>query len=296
MKLMILDIFMYAKVNLLLLIGLLIMTLPLTAGNKTISFISNDWCPYICSKNGKLADPPGFVWEIVEAAMTSQGYQLSYTDMPYSRAIKEARKGQFQGIVGVYKSEIPDFIFHEINVGEAYLCFFSTDEKWSYRGIQSLDQQTLGVVASYRFSREIDDYIGRNQSDPKRIFRAHGANPLPQLLEMLRQKRISLLLDDMYVTHLMMTRIQIEGIYQRQCLTPGRLFVGFSPGIQGSKTLADDLDRGLQLLKDKGAFTKIVRSYVPELNPLVVEDSATHSEAQPVTKNNETRHQQYFKK
>jgi polar amino acid transport system substrate-binding protein len=291
-----LDIFMYAKANILLLISLVVMTVPLAAAKKTISLISNDWCPYICAKNGKLADQSGFAWEIVEAAMASQGYQLRYTDMPFSRAIKEARKGRFHGIVGVYKSEIPDFIFHEIDIGQAYLCFFSTDEKWNYRGIPSLAQQTLGFVASYRFNREIDDYVRRNLSDPERIVRGHGARPLPRLLEMLRQKRIHLLLDDMYVTHLMLERMKMKGIHQRQCLAPGRLFVGFSPGLQGSKTLAADLDRGLQLLKSTGVFDKIVRSYVPDLKPLVVEVSASNDRTQPVTKNIMARPQQCFKK
>jgi polar amino acid transport system substrate-binding protein len=113
-------------------------------GDDFITLVADEWCPYNCAPN---TDTPRFMIEIAQYAFERLGHTIRYEKIPWARAIRGTREGQYDGIVGAGREETPDFVFPEHGLGRAVHVFYVRQgEAWKYSGLASLEQISLGVV------------------------------------------------------------------------------------------------------------------------------------------------------
>lgn len=76
---------------------------------ETLNLAAADWCPYSCASPSQ----PGFIAEALREILSLNGIELTVTVLPWSRAIKEAELGLYDGLLTAVESEAPDFFIDE---------------------------------------------------------------------------------------------------------------------------------------------------------------------------------------
>ena len=68
-----------------------------TTNADEITLAADLWCPYNCQPK---EENPGFLIEIAKYSLEKQGHTVKYHLVPWQRAIRMVRKGQYHGLVG----------------------------------------------------------------------------------------------------------------------------------------------------------------------------------------------------
>jgi len=87
---------------------------------ETITLGSDQWCPFVCF-DGEQAG--GLSVEKATAAFAHSNIQLKVIRMPWSRAMKNARYGVIDGVIGASRKEAAGFILPDYPVGKSESIF-----------------------------------------------------------------------------------------------------------------------------------------------------------------------------
>jgi len=230
------------------------------AENKTIILAADPWCPWNCS------DSSGIALDVAREIYEPLGYKVEYSSLSWSRAIVEAKDGHVTGLVGADRGieEIKDFIFPKTAIShfdDVYV--LRADSTFSYKDINSLKGQEIGIIDNYHFGDEIGKYIEDNYNNPKVIHKVTGTKGALESLEKLVAGRIDMYLDDKTVIlytaqqHGLANKIKIGG-HLKEDLSH---YIVFSPAIPDAQKLADIYDEGVAKLKNDGRYKKIFAKY-----------------------------------
>ncbi|MCB0325573.1 MAG: transporter substrate-binding domain-containing protein [Bdellovibrionales bacterium] len=222
--------------------------------------VGDVWCPYNCEETAIM---PGILIEAAREALALQHKRLIYRTLPWSRALEQARLGAVHGIVGVYRSDAPDFHFPATPLSEIRNGFFILrGNRWLYNGLASLESVRLGAIQDYGYSQSIDRYIERHRRDRSKVQVISGDNALQRNLQKLLRNRIDVVVEDPAVMNHLLAR---EGLVDRVVmvgLEPGdSIYVAFSPSHPDGELLANELDKGLKELQNSGRLAQIIRRY-----------------------------------
>ena len=242
------------------LIGLFLFTKP-GLGNESITLRADQWCPYNCDPK---SDKPGYMIEVAKSIFEPQGYQIDYATTNWPRAISEARKGVFTGIVGASKSDAPDFIYPDVPLGVNKSCFYvKKDNLWTYKGTPSLSTVTLGVIRDYTYGEPLDSYIKDNTKNSQKIDVVGGDKPLDTNIKKLLVGRIGAIIENHFVMIYKASQAPeaSQNIKQVGCIEPDDLFIGFSPAQKNSKKYARLISEGLKAMRNNGKLKEILIKY-----------------------------------
>jgi polar amino acid transport system substrate-binding protein len=246
-----------------LLLPLLSLSLPAQALNtKELSFIGDEWCPYVC----KMVDKPGYLVEIVKAVYEPKGYTVKFHVSPwsYKNILDAVREGRFNGAIGVYKGDAPDFIFPSHPLGQSTVAFFvKKDNTWRYNGMKSLERVKVGIVDSYDYgSDEYLEYINMHKNTPN-VQVMQGEEPIKKNIQKIYMGRLNTTAEDIaVVNHILHQLHYTEQFKQAGVLgKPVPVQVGFSPKDKNSELYARMLSDGINQLRDSGKLQKILASY-----------------------------------
>lgn len=174
----------------------------LFASDSTIHLATVEYPPYY----GESLPHGGPVTEIIVAAFKHQGYHVKRQQMPWSRALKEAQRGTFDGIYTAWyrKDREVDFIYSKPLVNNELVFYARKGEDISFKGFESLKGYQIGVVRDYALPPELDkaklqlqlansDKINLNKLFAKRvdlvlIDRAQGKHLIKTQLPTLKGK------------------------------------------------------------------------------------------------------------
>jgi polar amino acid transport system substrate-binding protein len=245
--------------GLFLVLTMLCLSAPVRA--ETIVLASDYWCPYICDpiKTGRA----GISVDIARAIFEEAGHTVSFMPVNWKRAIDETRSGGFDAIVDATRDDAPDFVYPVEPINDQTTCFFtSRSSHWTYKNIESLKNVSLGVIAGYHYSSELDDYVLRNRNTG-RVAIMHGDNALSRNVRRVRLGMIDVLAEDPLVLGWLL-RTQGEGAALRMagCLderTP--LFIAFSPANPHSQEYARIFSEGVRRLRQSGGLEHIRKQY-----------------------------------
>ncbi|MDK8463466.1 transporter substrate-binding domain-containing protein [Marinobacter sp. SS13-12] len=214
------------------------------AEERTITLIADSWCPFNCTNH---PTGRGILVEKAAAALGHEGYEIEYTEMPWSRAITEVRTGRYDGIVGTGPSETPDFHYPPEPLASAHHSVFTLPNKtWEYQGLKSLKDVRIGVIQDYSYGGLYEDYIKGNQDNESRVVVLRGDRALDRLVEMLRLGRIDVLVaEKRVVQYHFQSRGQDNPLRYAGLVNEEPLYVAFSPAIPDGAELAEALGRGL---------------------------------------------------
>lgn len=245
----------------LLLLALLFSFSSPSLSSSAVKIATDPWCPYICI-NGEGAS--GMFVEIVEQSFAENGYLVDFVWLNWARAIAEVREGRIQGIIGAYKTDVPDFIFGKEHLLESQMCFFtSQDNDWTFRNIESLSSREIVVVKSYSYGSELDQYIVHNEDSGKQnITSVYGMETISKRLKLLEKRKIDTLVEDKLVMAKVNKNRKPEAqLRQAGCLPPEKVYLAFSPNSNLSPRLSRAFDKGVQSLKQSGKLQQIINKY-----------------------------------
>ena len=228
--------------------------------DRRIVVVADPWCPHNCKAG---AAKEGYMIAIAREALAEAGYTLDYRNFSWARALKMTRQGEFNAVVGAFRTDAPDFVFPENAQGRASIALFThPDNDWTYQGIPSLENQTLLAINGYSYTRELDEYIARNQNNRDRIWILSGGAPLERALRLLATNRTDVFAEDDYVVA-WAVRNNPDILRPRRAgqVNETRSYVAFSPALENSEELARVLSDGTRKLVERGRVREILAGY-----------------------------------
>jgi polar amino acid transport system substrate-binding protein len=258
--------------------ALSLLLMPLSAAatasdnQKTIHIVGDSWCPYNCEAS---AAQQGYMIDIARRALNKHGYELRYTNVPWSRAIEETRSGKYHAIVGAANDDAPDFIFPTQSLGRIQNEFYVLhDNPWRFRTFDDLNAVRLGAIADYAYTQELDDYIAKNRKNMQRVQLVFGEIPLELNVRKLQKGRIDTLVEDISVMQYFLKQKSLgeqiipAGEIQN---TDGKflyLYIAFSPQLPNGKMLAEIISNEVQSMRKSGELAALLSTYgVADWNP-----------------------------
>lgn len=223
------------------------------AQEKTINLATDPWPPYY----GPDMDKEGYFTEIVTEAFKKAGYDCNIHFVPWKRALEMSKTGKYDGILGAFYTEerTKDFAYSE-PISESHLAFFSKKGKGiRYQTLKDLSQYTIGVIRGYYHSEEFKEATDLKKEE---------VNRAEQNIEKVLAGRIDLFIDSQevisYLLNTTLSRYQdelemIEPIYRTNAL-----YVLISKKHPQYQQIVNDLNQGLQMLKEDGAYDAIIEA------------------------------------
>lgn len=239
---------------------LLFALLPSWVISEKITIAADPWLPFTGEqKEGK----QGYLIDIAKAIFEPQGIEVEYQTMPWARSIEEGRKGTIQAIAGAYKSDAPDFIFSQKPQGHLKDCFYVLKgNPWRYHDLPSLESISLGVVNGYSYGEQLNQYIEKNKTNPKRIQMVSGERTLDSNLLKLQKKRIEALVEgETVMTYYLKDQNLKIDLEEAGVNTVHEVYIAFAPKNLESKKYAKLLDEGIPKLRVSGKLKAILDSY-----------------------------------
>ncbi|WP_214131765.1 substrate-binding periplasmic protein [Alteromonas oceanisediminis] len=241
----------------------LVYAASVAAGSRVITVAGDDWCPVNCSE--KSVDK-GFMIDAATQILALEGYTVNYIEMPWTRAIKLARDGEIDAVVGAFEGDAPDFVFS--NSPLLYLSpnslFVKSDTEWEYNGISSLNDVRLGVISGYDYGAVMNDYIrSRLFYDNNRMIQVFGDNATKRNIDLLRLGRVDVIVENAIVFWYQVADDGDANRFREVSTgdSPKACHIAFSPVIKDANELVNAFDRGYHRLQQQQTLQSIAEKY-----------------------------------
>nr|WP_275442707.1 transporter substrate-binding domain-containing protein [Pseudoalteromonas sp. OOF1S-7] len=235
----------------------------LSSNDKLVLIAGDNWCPVNC---GETDQNKGFMIDVATEALAISGYQVRYIEMPWLRAIQQAREGKVHAIVGAFKDDAPDFYFPKVPILKLSpnTLFTLSDSTWVYKNRHSLNKIRLGAVQGYDYGNLLNAYIKSHRSSPNTyITLLTGDNVVTRSLKLLTSKRIDAYVDAGPVVWYQAKQLgigdKIKSVGSISPLEPA--YIAFSPRLTDSEQLTLALDLGVLRLQLDGRLANIAKKY-----------------------------------
>lgn len=224
---------------------------------ETITLRADIWCPYNCDPN---SDTPGFMVEIAGMVFEKAGHSVDYQLLPWARAITETREGKFNGIIGAYKNDAPDFIFPENEQGQSVDMFYTKKgSSWRYENMASLSGQAIGIIKDYSYGEQMDEYIKKNN---EQFVIMYGDDAFDRNLKMLLLGRTTVMIENQYVMNNYMKVHNCRDQFVETGISgSNKVYIAFSPKNPRSEAYSKILSTGINQLRSSGDLQKILDKY-----------------------------------
>ncbi|RDH43750.1 substrate-binding periplasmic protein [Zooshikella ganghwensis] len=241
-------------------IMLTLSTLIQVSHADTITIRADKWFPI----NGEPKDEkPGYMIEIANAIMSEHGHQIDYKMMPWQRSLLEVKQGNYDCLVGVSKSEAPDFIYPTESWGKVGSTFYvKKGNTWTFKGIDSLENQRLGVIGGYDYSDDLDAYIENKQSSPM-VKVISSNNALEKNLRKLVAGRITVTVGADLVVKSKLNELGLSNdvVEAGLLLEPEDIYIACSPAKNVSQNYVQLFSDGIKKLRETGKLKTILDKY-----------------------------------
>ncbi|WP_041521992.1 substrate-binding periplasmic protein [Gilvimarinus agarilyticus] len=228
----------------------------------TLHLAATDWCPYSCADQ---PDQPGIVAEYVRSVLAREKIDLQLTFLPWTRAVIEAQRGEFDGLLTAVEGEAPQLTFTGEPVAEYQDCFYTLPNiTWEYEGVESLLDMSLGVVQGYGYVDELNRYIAK--ANETQVVALRGVNIAARLWDMLLLKRFDVFIQDRRViaNHAYSHQRDSLNIREASCLAPQPFYLALYPENNYSRELLTLLDRAFSASENQALWLTLQESYLSQ--------------------------------
>lgn len=226
--------------------------------NNEVIIAADLWCPYNCEPNSQA---PGYMVEIVIESfrLLGSGEKVVYKVLPWTRAIKDARAGVIQGIIGAVATESKGLHMPSSELGLTVPHFFTNSKNnYKYKSLKSIikQQHRIGIIQDYGYSKEADLFFKKN---PKHVYYAFGEDALPALIHRLQKNNLHAIVEDKFV---FWYKVKLMGLNKKgfkqigKIAEPTKIYISFK-----DKKHADIVSNGVDLLRKSGRLKKILAKY-----------------------------------
>lgn len=230
---------------------------PTLLGANTVKISTGHWPPYVSE------DLPGggFVSQIIRESFESEGVDVEFAFLPWSRALAMVKSGKYQAsaVWSCTESRSRDFLFSSPLLPYQYVFYHRADEAFDWEALVDLKGKKVGLTQDYSYGETLSGVIesGLVEAD---ITTSDAANFKKLLL-----KRIDLFPMDPVVGEAMIRNQFASQAYQ---LTfhpkPLRSSVYHLLFNAESADLRQAFNDGLTTLRNNGRYQAIIEKAVAE--------------------------------
>ncbi|MEH6649847.1 MAG: transporter substrate-binding domain-containing protein [Motiliproteus sp.] len=221
---------------------------------------ADPWCPYNCVPD---SNHPGYFVELATLAFEQHGHTVKYVNMPWSRAIRMARKGVIDGIIGTGREETPDFIYPQYSHIDVKHSFYTLKQsEWHYGSVASLGSVRLGVLNDYSYGDFLEEYLQVNENNIDRLIVVYNDEGLPQLVRLLKAGRIDAFIEERGVVNdYVRNRPEDDFLKFAGVGSPEQVSIAFSPVKPTSQKYAQLLSDAFVAIEGTELHLKLLQKY-----------------------------------
>lgn len=242
----------------LIVVFLLTLSINSRLNADSLTVAADPWCPYNCNASDI---EQGFMIEIATAIFKNTSLNIQYKNVNWARAKVDLNNGSIDAVVGMTKGKnLNQWIFPREELGIEQMCVYTLDENWKYTSPQDFYEIRLGIINSYGYGDDADNYLAKNEGS-KNIVTISGSNALKRLTEMLQRNRIDAFIENRFVMDYFLkgssSKLKMAG-----CISaPREVHIVFSLQNPQGKEYAEQLSKGIIQLRNNGKLTQILAKY-----------------------------------
>lgn len=228
---------------------------------ETLVIAGDPWCPVNCEPGSA---QPGIFVELARDIFAEAGIEVKYRLINWARALRAARRGRINAVIGAGHADAPDFLFTPTPVSRSRMCFYVlADSPWRFAVQRDLDGQRLGVINDYSYGRELDAYVQAHADDPQRVQQAYGDHALDLNVDKLLSGRIDVTVANTWVMQNWLRRHGRAGqLRNAGCRSPDvAIYLAFSPALASSRRHAELFEAGLRRYQADGRLQRLLERY-----------------------------------
>lgn len=230
-----------------------------TAFSESIRLRADNWMPF----NGDpKADKPGYVVELCKAIFEPQGIKIDYDTMPWEEAVKAAREGSIDGVIGAAPDEGKGLVFPKESINVLRIALVGKKGlTWNLENAASFEKVKIGVVPGYAYWEGLDNYI--KTAKPTRVVVFTGDNPTETAIRKLQEGVIDLFPENLIVFSWNVRALGLKTTdFKPYYINTGDdIYVAFTPKGPNGARWAKLFDEGIQKLRKSGELKKILSAY-----------------------------------
>lgn len=206
----------------------------------------------------------GFMNHVIRLVMERQGYHVEFVYLPWARAMREGKVGNYDALsYGYYKAEREEAFYVSDNISNERLVFFTRKSLGlsNWKNLDELAPLKMGVTRGYSYNLKVWDYIEANS------MASFVVNSDVQNLRLLVRERIDLFPIEAAVGwYLLNTHFSPEEVAQIETLPNSVMDTSthlmFPKAAVNSKAHFEAFNRGLAELKSGNEFAKMYQDLV----------------------------------
>ncbi len=222
---------------------------------ETIRLTNGEWQPFL----SKDAPHHGFASHIVTEAFALVGVEVEYGFFPWSRAMKLAREGKWDGsaVWGASEERLQHFYFTDPVVPTTFVFFHLKTTPFDWNSYDDLSDLKVGGTVEYFYSDAFE------AAEAAGVFRTLRGRSDEVGLKNLLKGRI-----DVVPGELMVTYEQIRDTFSEQeaalfthhakAIIDKPIFVLLNKDVPGNERMRDLFNEGLRQLKASGRYDQII--------------------------------------
>lgn len=224
------------------------------AVEKTIIMSGTNWEPY----TGENLLNKGFFTEITQKALEAAGYNVTIVIHPWKRSFEATKHGTFDGLMGIsYTQERTTFFKYPKYAWKNRTHFFAHKNGFqSFEKVEDLCPATLGILRGSFYIKHFEAYPCLKQD---------LANNVIINTRKLIKGRIDLLIESADAIHFILGKYFPKEAHKVVAIQPAyqvdKIYTAFSRKNPDHITLANDFDRGIQLIKNSGEYDSILQKH-----------------------------------
>lgn len=226
---------------------------------ETLRLRADNWMPF----NG---DPksakPGYVVELCKAIYEPLGITVDYKVMPWAEAVKAAKAGEIDGVIGADPTEGAGLVFPKESINALRLALFGKKGlAWKLENATSFAKVRIGAVPGYSYWESLDAYI--KSAKPPKVMIFDGDSPTTDGIKKLNTGEIDLFPENLVVFgwNTRALGLKPSDFTPYYIHTGDDIYVAFTPKGDGGKRWAKQFDEGILRLRKSGELAKILSAY-----------------------------------
>ena len=252
--------FSLSKVFAGLIFSLLLLLKQPAASAETLTLLADEWFPINANSKSELQ---GFGIDFLKEIFKKKNIVIDYKITPWERSLAEVEKGKADCVIGAYKEDAPGFIFPEEPIIRDQQGVFSLKSvPVEYKNLDSLLTLQVGLVSSYSYGQEIDDFLVLHKGAGFAQY-AVGDKPLQTNIKKLIAGRINAIIESKIVMNATLAQLKLDDKVEMLSSMGGitDIYIACSPVRETSKKYVQIWDEGMRALKASGEMKTILARY-----------------------------------
>lgn len=236
----------------------------------TLTLAAPHWCPFSCNarlSNGK----SGILVEYLSGILARYNVKLTVKIVPWSRAIRGANRGLYDGLVSAVPAEAPDLLFTSTPTTSYANCFFTNQNNpyWKYYDRRSLEDVRLAYLKDYGYEEPIARHIKYSQKRHK-LIEVSGDNGVRRMIRLLDAGRVDAFIEERWVAQWEFR--QLKGVSQTElrkasCMPGTPFYMALTPRLESATALLKILNKELELENNRKILEALADEYLNTNQP-----------------------------